>query len=109
MHNLWRVISKTDVFETPRFFRLVTSTFGYVDKKKSKLEHNKTMAKKIRELIQYLVEAGFYEIKGTGKGSHRKYTHALYPGAVTISGKSSENSRRYQEKQVRQAIEEVKK
>ncbi|MCK5507883.1 MAG: type II toxin-antitoxin system HicA family toxin [Desulfobacterales bacterium] len=43
------------------------------------------------------------------KGSHRKYTHALYPGAVTISGKSGEDSRRYQEKQVMQAIEEVKK
>lgn len=79
------------------------------DKEKSKLEQNKTMAKKIRELIQYLLEAGFYEIKGTGKGSHRKYTHALYPGAVTISGKAGEDSKKYQEKQVLQAIEEVKK
>ena len=67
------------------------------------------MARKIRELIQDLVEAGFYEIKGSGKGSHRKYTHSLYPGAVTISGKSGEDSRPYQEKQVRYAIEEVKK
>ena len=67
------------------------------------------MARKIRELIQDLVDAGFYEIKGTGKGSHRKYTHALYPGVVTISGKSGEDSKRYQEKQVRQAIEEVTK
>ena len=68
------------------------------------------MAKKIRELIQDLVEAGFCEIKGTGnKGSHRKYTHALYPGLVTISGKSGEDSKRYQEKQVLQSIEEVKK
>ena len=82
--------------------------FGKVDKEKTELGHNKTMSKKIRELIQYLVEAGFYEIKGAGKGSHRKYTHALYPGAVTISGKSGEDSKRYQEKQVRQAIEEVK-
>ena len=56
------------------------------------------MAKKIRELIQDLVEAGFYEIQGTGKGSHKKYTHVLYPGAVTISGKSGEDSKRYQEK-----------
>jgi len=63
----------------------------------------------VHAIIQDLVEAGFYEIKGTGKGSHRKYTHALYPGAVTISGKSGEDSKRYQEKQVRQAIEEVKK
>ena len=83
--------------------------FGQIDKEKSKLKHNKTMAKKIRELIQKLVEAGFYEIKGTGKGSHRKYTHTLYPGAVTISGKSGGDSKPYQEKQVRQAIEEVKK
>ena len=67
------------------------------------------MAKKIRELIQKLVEAGFYEIKGTGKGSHRKYTHTLYPGAVTISGKLGGDSKQYQEKQVRQVIEEVKK
>jgi predicted RNA binding protein YcfA (HicA-like mRNA interferase family) len=81
--------------------------FGKVDKEKLELGHNKTMSKKIRELIQYLVESGFYEIKG--KGSHRKYKHALYPGAVTISGKSGEDSKRYQEKQVRQAIEEVKK
>jgi predicted RNA binding protein YcfA (HicA-like mRNA interferase family) len=66
------------------------------------------MAKKTRELIQELVEAGFYEIKG-GKGSHRKYTHVLYPGAVTISGKLGGDSKPYQEKQVRQAIEEVKK
>jgi predicted RNA binding protein YcfA (HicA-like mRNA interferase family) len=67
------------------------------------------MAKKIRELIQELVEAGFYEIKGTGKGSHREYTHVLYPGAVTIGGKLGGDSKPYQEKQVRQAIEEVKK
>ena len=67
------------------------------------------MAKKIRELIQDFIEAGFCDIKGTGKGSHRKYTHALYPGFVTISGKSGEDSKRYQEKQVLQAIEEVKK
>jgi len=67
------------------------------------------MAKKIRELIQDLVEAGFCEIKGTGKGSHRKFAHALYPGAVTISGKLGEDSKRYQENQVQQAVEEVKK
>ncbi len=67
------------------------------------------MAKKLRELIQELIEAGFYQIKGAGKGSHRKYTHALYPGAVTISGKASGDSKPYQEKHVRQAIEEIKK
>jgi len=32
-----------------------------------------------------------------------------YPGVVTVSGKSGEDSKLYQEKQVRRAIEEVKK
>ena len=67
------------------------------------------MPRKVKELIQDLVDAGFYEIMGSGKGSHRKYTHVRYPGAVTISGRSSEDAKPYQEKQVRQAIEKVKK
>jgi predicted RNA binding protein YcfA (HicA-like mRNA interferase family) len=67
------------------------------------------MAKKIRELIKDLVEAGFYEIKGAGKGSHRKYVHPKFYGAVTLSGKMGESAKTYQEKQVRQAIEEVSK
>ena len=64
------------------------------------------MARKIRELIQDLKEAGFYEIAG-GKGSHRKFTHANYVGAVTLSGKSGEDAKPYQEKQVKQAVEKV--
>ena len=64
------------------------------------------MPKKIRELIQNLTEAGFYEIPG-GKGSHRKFTHIRYPGAVTLSGKSGDDAKPYQKKQVREAIEEV--
>jgi len=66
------------------------------------------MPQKIRELITNLKKAGFYEIYGAGKGSHRKYTHAVYYGAVTISGKLSDDAKPYQEKQVKQAIEEVK-
>ncbi len=65
------------------------------------------MAKKIRELIKELLESGFHEISGAGKGSHRKYVHPLYPGAVTLSGKSGDTAKPYQEKQVRKAIEEV--
>ena len=67
-----------------------------------------TMPRKVRELIQDLTEAGFYEIQG-GKGSHRKFAHAKYAGAVTLSGKGGEDSKPYQEKQVKLAIEEVKK
>ena len=64
------------------------------------------MPRKIRELIQDLKQAGFYEIPG-GKGSYRKFTHPRYPGAVTLSGQLGDDARRYQEKEVRQAIDEV--
>ena len=66
------------------------------------------MPKKIRELIQDLKGAGFYEISGGGKGSHRKFVHKKYAGAVTISGKIGEYAKTYQEKQVEQALEQVK-
>ncbi len=66
------------------------------------------MPKKIRELIKYLKKAGFYEISGGGKGAHRKYVHAKYSGAVTISGKSGDDAKPYQERQVEQATEDVK-
>ena len=66
------------------------------------------MPRKIRELIANLKKAGFYEISSAGKGSHRKYTHGKYLGAVTMSGKLGDDALPYQEKQVKQAIEEVK-
>ncbi len=62
------------------------------------------MPRKIRELIQDLASAGFWE-SGGGKGSHRKFFHAKYPGAVTLSGKPGNDAKPYQEKQVRKAIE----
>jgi predicted RNA binding protein YcfA (HicA-like mRNA interferase family) len=65
------------------------------------------MPRKLRELIQDLKDAGFYTIPG-GKGSHRKFTHLNYPGAVTLSGKNGDDAKPYQERQVKQAIEQVK-
>lgn len=67
------------------------------------------MPQKIRDLLKALKDAGFEEIPGAGKGSHRKLVHAKYPGAVTVSGKAGEDAKRYQEKQVAQAIEVVSK
>jgi len=58
--------------------------------------------------MEDLRDAGFYQIGG-GKGSHRKYTHIRYPGAVTLSGEPGDDAKPYQEKQVRRAIEEVEK
>lgn len=67
------------------------------------------MPQKIRDLLKALEEAGFEEIPGAGKGSHRKLVHPKYPGAVTVSGKAGEDAKRYQEKQIAQAIEKVSK
>jgi predicted RNA binding protein YcfA (HicA-like mRNA interferase family) len=67
------------------------------------------MPRKIRELIEDLKNAGFYEIPSGGKGSHRKFTYAKYVGAVTVSGKSGDDAKLYQEQQVKQALEKVKK
>ncbi|MGE5305437.1 MAG: type II toxin-antitoxin system HicA family toxin [Alphaproteobacteria bacterium] len=67
------------------------------------------MPRKIRELIKELTDAGFYEIRGGGKGSHRKFTHVRYRGAVTISGQSGEDAKPYQERQVKRAVQEVLK
>ncbi|MFL6215002.1 MAG: type II toxin-antitoxin system HicA family toxin [Blastocatellia bacterium] len=58
------------------------------------------MPRKIKELIRDLKAAGFYEISGGGKGSHRKWIHRQYPGAVTLSGKDGDDAKPYQEKQV---------
>ncbi|MFN6514087.1 MAG: type II toxin-antitoxin system HicA family toxin [Nostoc sp. CreGUA01] len=63
------------------------------------------MPKKIRELKQILRQVGFTEIPG--KGSHTNWIHPLYAGKLTISGKDSADAKRYQEKEVQQAIEEI--
>jgi predicted RNA binding protein YcfA (HicA-like mRNA interferase family) len=65
------------------------------------------MPRKVRELIKELEQAGFSEVSNAGKGSHRKFTHPKYPGAVTISGKLGDDAKRYQEKHVKRAIEVV--
>ena len=52
-----------------------------------------------------LHQAGFTELPG--KGSHTNWVHPLYAGKITISGKDGADAKRYQEKEVQQAIEEV--
>lgn len=65
------------------------------------------MPRKVRELLQELKSAGFEEVGGGGKGSHRKLTHPRYSGAVTLSGNLGDDAKAYQERQVRQAVESV--
>lgn len=67
------------------------------------------MPRKIRDLLSALKAAGFVEIPGAGKGSHRKLVHPDYAGAVTLSGNPGDDAKRYQEKQIAQAIDEVQK
>jgi predicted RNA binding protein YcfA (HicA-like mRNA interferase family) len=64
------------------------------------------MPKKIRQLKQVLRKAGF--IERPGKGSHTNWTHPDYRGRVTIAGKDSADAKRYLEKEVEQAIEQIK-
>jgi predicted RNA binding protein YcfA (HicA-like mRNA interferase family) len=64
------------------------------------------MPKKIRQLKQVLRKAGF--IERPGKGSHTNWTHPDYSGRVTIAGKDSSDAKRYLEKEVEQAIEQIK-
>ena len=63
------------------------------------------MPKKIRELKEMLRRAGFTEIPG--KGSHKNWIHPLYAGKLTVSGKDGNDAKRYQERDVQKAIDEV--
>ncbi|MEL6164294.1 MAG: type II toxin-antitoxin system HicA family toxin [Cyanobacteria bacterium J06628_3] len=63
------------------------------------------MPKKIRELKQMLRKAGFTEVPG--KGSHTNWIHPLYTGKLTVSGKDGNDAKRYQEKDVLKAIDEI--
>lgn len=63
------------------------------------------MPRKVRQLIADLERAGFVD-RG-GKGSHRNFTHAKGL-RVTLSGKPGDDAKRYQERDVKRALEAVK-
>ncbi|HEX3999750.1 MAG TPA: type II toxin-antitoxin system HicA family toxin [Pirellulales bacterium] len=65
--------------------------------------------RKIRALVKDLQDAGFAIVPGGGKGSHRKFMHATYEGAVTLSGRDGDDAKKYQEKQVTRAIEQLER
>ena len=67
------------------------------------------MPRKVRQLIKDLKDAGFSIMPGAGKGSHRKLVHPRYPGAVTISGSDGDDAKRYQEKAIKKALEDINK
>jgi predicted RNA binding protein YcfA (HicA-like mRNA interferase family) len=52
--------------------------------------------------------AGCRQLKGAGKGSHRKYVHPKLKGFVLLSGQPGDDAQPYQEKQVIRAIMQTK-
>lgn len=65
------------------------------------------MPPKIRQLKAELRKAGFSQ--EPGKGSHTKWEHPLLPRIrVTLAGNDGDDAQRYQEAQVRQALEAVR-
>jgi len=65
------------------------------------------MPRKIRELITELEQAGF--LLRSGRGSHLNFSHPDCPMIVTISGKSGDDAKPYQEKAVTTALKMVEK
>jgi predicted RNA binding protein YcfA (HicA-like mRNA interferase family) len=63
------------------------------------------MPRKVRDLIADLKNAGFVD-RG-GKGSHRNFVH-IQGIRITISGGLGDDAKPYQEKALRQALEQVK-
>lgn len=63
-----------------------------------------SMPRKIRELIRDLERAGF--VNRGGKGDHRNFQH-VKGIRVTVSGQTGADAKPYQERQVKNAIEEA--
>jgi predicted RNA binding protein YcfA (HicA-like mRNA interferase family) len=64
------------------------------------------MPPKIRQLKKLLRKAGFSCTHG--KGSHTKWQHPRRTGPVVLSGNDGADAKPYQERDVRDALEEVK-
>jgi len=66
------------------------------------------MPRKIRELRSELRRAGF--VWRPAKGSHGLWEHPDHPDiSVTLSGNDGQDAKRYQERNVRDALETLRK
>ena len=63
------------------------------------------MPQKVRELKSILLNLGF--TFRTGKGSHTVWSHQNLPYSIVLSGKDGADAQRYQEKDVRTALEDL--
>jgi predicted RNA binding protein YcfA (HicA-like mRNA interferase family) len=68
------------------------------------------MPRKIRDLTKDLTDEGFVLLPRRGKGDHRVYRHPTVPGAVvTLDGQPGDDAHHYQERDVREKIEKVRR
>jgi predicted RNA binding protein YcfA (HicA-like mRNA interferase family) len=65
------------------------------------------MPKKIRELKSMLLKAGY--TSESAKGSHSKWSHPKLSKKIVISGKDGSDAKTYLEKQINEALEELRK
>jgi len=65
------------------------------------------MPKKIRELKSILLKAGY--TSESAKGSHSKWSHPELSKKIVISGKDGNDAKTYLEKQINEALEELRK
>lgn len=65
------------------------------------------MPRKVRQLLKDLLAAGFSEVSGAGKGSHRKLTHPRYAGSFILSGRLGDDAKPYQEQQLKRILESL--
>jgi predicted RNA binding protein YcfA (HicA-like mRNA interferase family) len=67
------------------------------------------MPRKIRQLKADLRRAGFVVEPIRGKGSHVLWAHRSHPGiSVNLAGHDGDDAHRYQEREVREAIAEIR-
>lgn len=66
------------------------------------------MPRKVRQLIADLKRAKFVLLPRRGKGSHRIFKHRASETEVTLSGHTGDDAGNYQERDVREAIAEVR-
>ena len=66
------------------------------------------MPQKVRQLKASLRKVGAYQV--SQEGSHTKWKHPLLPSAIVVlSGNDGDDARRYQEKDVKNMLEDIKK
>ncbi|MGH2551418.1 MAG: type II toxin-antitoxin system HicA family toxin [Thermomicrobiales bacterium] len=67
------------------------------------------MVRKIRELKRELQDLGFQPLKKRGKGDHEVWWHEGANITIPVDGKGSDDVHEYQERQIKEAKEKIKR